>query len=136
MHFRPMSLGVLAVTLATAAVASAGPPVHLKRSAASYATQEALNRRFHEGYEYRAGGAVNCKRKISLNVRRCKVSWVIGDASYIGVTTVALYERTNHSKLAIVRYRIHGIDEYCVFVRHEPVARCDHHFHGRARVGL
>ena len=129
---------VLAAALAASLVsaASADRPVYLSRFAASYATQETVNRRFHEAYFYRAGGYVNCKRKESFNVRQCKIGWVIGDAGYVGQTRVALYQRANRSRIAVVRYRIRGIDEYCVYVRHVPISQCDHHYHGTARVGL
>jgi hypothetical protein len=136
MRKRLTGLGVLALMASAVTAATAGPPVHLKRSAASYATQETVNRRFNESFQNRAGGSVNCKRKVSFNVRNCKIEWVIGDAYFVGGTTVGFYERANRSRLATVHYRIHEIDEYCVYVRDEPVARCDHHFHGRARVGF
>jgi hypothetical protein len=131
-----IGLGAFVLLALAVTTATAGPPIHLKRSTASYATQETVNRRFSESFLNRAGGSVNCKRKVSFNVRHCKIQWVIGDAYYAGGTTVGLYERANRSRLATVSYRIHEIDEYCVFVRHEPVARCDRHFRGRTRVGL
>jgi hypothetical protein len=136
MRKRLIGMGAHALMASSATAAIAGPPVHLDRSVASYATQETVNRRFYESFLNRAGGSVDCKFKVSLNVRHCKIEWVIGDAYYVGKTTVGLYERANGSKLATVSYRIHEIDEYCVYVRHEPVDRCDHHFHGHARVGL
>lgn len=136
MYRQLIAMGVLALIASSVTAAIAGPPVQLDRSVASYATQETVNRRFSESFTNRAGGSVNCKRKVSFNVRHCNIEWVIGDAYYVGKTTVGLYERANGSKLATVSYRIHEIDEYCVYVRHEPVDRCDHHFHGHGRVGL
>jgi hypothetical protein len=108
-----IGVGAIALMASSVTAAMAGPPVQLDRSVASYATQETVNRRFYDSFLNRARGSVNCKFKVSLNVRHGKIEWVIGDAYYVGKTTVGLYERAYGSKLATVSYRIREIDEYC-----------------------
>jgi hypothetical protein len=79
---------------------------------------------------------VNCKDSLAFNVRRCKFGWVIGDSGYVGFSRVALYERPNRTRIAVVRYRLRNIDEYCFFALHKPLAACERHRHGVGRVSL
>ncbi len=130
----PLLIGVLVAT-AVAQTAGASHKVRLNRSTARYASRVLLDRRFSDSYSNRAGGSISCMRKVAFNKRRCRVSWGIGDAGYMGRTRVTLFERRNRARFGVVHYRIHLIDFYCTDVEHHPISQCDRHYHGRGRVG-
>jgi len=126
---------VLLAALATAPVLAL-TPAQLPRSAASYASREVFDRKYNEAYTYRAGGSIDCKHRGGFNVRHCRAHWVVGDTGFVGWTRVALYEKPNRSKVAVVGYRLRVIDEYCIYAEKRSPQACTRHERGRAQVTL
>lgn len=106
----------------------------LRAGTARNAAAQFLGRKYEESWYSRAGGHLICNRRLAFNVRRCEVSFVIGDSGFIGPLWIALLERGPGDQHARIRYRINRIDEYCVFVLHRPQRRCIKVDRGTARL--
>jgi hypothetical protein len=101
---------------------------------AKSAAAQFLGRKYGEAWYQRAGGRLICNRRLAFNVRKCEVSFVIGDSGFFGPLRIAFFERGPGDQHAVVRYRITRIDEYCAFVLHKPPRRCTKVDHGTARI--
>ena len=74
--------------------------------------KRALSRRFNGSYRHGYGKRHRCGRS-SRTAFACRVSWVIGDSSYLGPARISL-RRRGERVFWFYSWRIKGIDEYCL----------------------
>lgn len=92
-------------------------PVHfLGRRAAKKYMRAILIQRF--SYDHRAGGSINCRKRLSRTRVACTMAWGIGDSGYFGRGKIWL-TFPFHEKQAHFSYRLTSVDEYCVHVTQE-----------------
>ena len=106
----------LAVAGVSAPAASAGDRILLDRSQAEFtAGFFAITR----GAELDQDVHVNCRKRIALNVRRCRVSWSEGRHEYNGRLFVAAFEERADANRYRVRYKLRDLDLRCARVSGE-----------------
>jgi hypothetical protein len=92
-------------------------PVHfLGRRAAKKHMRAILIQRF--SYNYRAGGSISCRKRLSRTRVGCTMSWVIGDGGFFGKGKIWLTFPYGE-KQAHFSYRLTNVDEYCLDVTPE-----------------
>lgn len=114
------------------------PPIRRARLSArraSIAIGRFLTVKFQGAWLNRVAGSLNCNRKLSFNVRRCKFSFGIGDSGYSGQARVAHYRRDSR-KFARVGYRVQHVNEYCVAVNEGSRNECTSVSRGKKRVPM
>lgn len=106
----------------------------LSAGTARNAAAQFLGRRYGEAWYSRAGGRLVCNQRLAFNVRKCEVSFVIGDSGFIGPLRISLLEREPGDQYARIRYRINRINEYCIFGLHRSPRSCTRVDRGTARL--
>ena len=99
------------------------PPPVLGAAEAARFMRKGLNESPRVGFEAGYARRVRCNNRISRSQRRCRISWVVGDAYIYGKGAVWL---TEHGEAWNFSYRLVLLDEYCVLVEHRPRSRCSH----------
>ena len=65
---------------------------------------------------------VNCRKRIALNVRRCRVHWEARHTDNKGRLEIAAFRRDADANRYRVRYRLHQTDKRCAAA--DPLADC------------
>ena len=116
-----VALGLAAmVSCLIAPLASAGDRVRLDREDAEFRAQ--FFAIVHGSPPFDDDLHVNCRRRIAVNVRLCRVSWEARGEINKARAVIAARKRDSEANLYRVTYRIRTIDKTCAATK--PVSRC------------
>lgn len=93
------------------------PKRFLGRAAAKRYMRAVLSRP-RLAYDHRAGGSINCRKRLSRTRVACRMRWVVGDGGFFGRGQIWLTFR-RQEKQAHFSYRLTSVDEYCLDVTPE-----------------